>query len=258
MTDTSNEARVYLIMKQGFWYRPNSQGYTSSAIQAGRYTLAEAEDITHPNGKDGPRDGMSYVHEDAVVCDDWKAFTAQRAEVARLTAELGEARMQAISDGCQLQEAVERADRAEAALSAAMAAVVDAAAVSEAMEDNGGCWVSCSGCHELNEGVPTGPFSDAMKCHLGIGCRECGGIGAIWDTTDYSDYGSELQSDASAIQPDPAALSHALTQAHVAGMREAAGMLLPGPTSKGGLWAERLAARRAAILNAAAAKESVQ
>jgi hypothetical protein len=40
------------------------------------------------------------------------------------------------------------------------------------------------------------------------------------------------------------------------GIREAADMLLPGPTSRGGLWAKRLAERRAAILAAADKEES--
>jgi len=53
----------YLIIKRGFYYRPNSQGYTSSKAEAGRYTLDDAEDITHPNGPDGPRDEMHYILE---------------------------------------------------------------------------------------------------------------------------------------------------------------------------------------------------
>ena len=60
-TDTSAEA-VYLIQKRGFYYRPDSSGYTSHADQAGRYTLEEAESITHPNGPDGPRDEMRFLH----------------------------------------------------------------------------------------------------------------------------------------------------------------------------------------------------
>jgi hypothetical protein len=51
---------AYLIRKSGAWYRPNSAGYTTNIAEAGRYTLAEAEAITHPNGPDGPRDSMSY------------------------------------------------------------------------------------------------------------------------------------------------------------------------------------------------------
>lgn len=52
----------YLIRKYGAFYRPDERGYTGSAIQAGRYTLVDAEKTTHPNGDDGPRDGMSFVH----------------------------------------------------------------------------------------------------------------------------------------------------------------------------------------------------
>lgn len=51
----------YLIRKGGYFYRPNSQGYTACITEAGRYSLDEAEAITHPNGPDGPRDGMDYV-----------------------------------------------------------------------------------------------------------------------------------------------------------------------------------------------------
>lgn len=51
---------AYLIRKRGAWYRPNSQGYTTTISHAGRYSLEEAIAITHPNGPDGPRDGMSY------------------------------------------------------------------------------------------------------------------------------------------------------------------------------------------------------
>ncbi len=78
---------VYLIRKQGAWYRPNSAGYTGSAIQAGRYTREDAIDITHPNGPDGPRDGMSYIHEDDVICGDLAAYTEQAAEIERLRRE---------------------------------------------------------------------------------------------------------------------------------------------------------------------------
>ena len=68
--------------------------------------------------------------------------------------------------------------------------------VSRALENKVGFWKSCSGCHELNEGVPTGPYSRVLKCHLGMGCSECGGIGAIWDTTDYEEMGRYLAGDA--------------------------------------------------------------
>ena len=54
------DIKEYLIRKSGAWYRPNSAGYTNNIAEAGRYTLAEAEAITHPNGPNGPRDNMSY------------------------------------------------------------------------------------------------------------------------------------------------------------------------------------------------------
>lgn len=89
VTDTSPaavERPAYLIRKHGGYYKPNSQGYTGSAILAGRYTLAEAESITHPNGLDGPRDGMTYLHEGALKDDDWLAYAALSAQVAAANA----------------------------------------------------------------------------------------------------------------------------------------------------------------------------
>ncbi|EFF76118.1 hypothetical protein [Achromobacter piechaudii] len=62
---------------------------------------------------------------------------------------------------------------------------VELRGVAETIKDGDGFWRSCSGCHELNEGRDTGPYSAVFKCHLGNGCSECGGIGAIWDSTDY-------------------------------------------------------------------------
>lgn len=61
------EETQYLIRKSGAWYRPNSAGYTNNIAEAGRYTLTQAEAITHPNGPDGPRDNMSYEPAPALV-----------------------------------------------------------------------------------------------------------------------------------------------------------------------------------------------
>lgn len=53
---------LYLIFKSGRgFYRPNARGYTMNALDAGRYTLAEAMDHTYPNGPEGPRDGLDYM-----------------------------------------------------------------------------------------------------------------------------------------------------------------------------------------------------
>lgn len=72
---------------------------------------------------------------------------------------------------------------------------VELIGIDKELAEESGFWRSCSGCHNLNEGVATGPYSNIMECHLGFGCRECGGIGAIWDNVNYSDFG--LQETAS-------------------------------------------------------------
>jgi hypothetical protein len=63
----AHEVANFLIHKAGRgWYCPNAQGYTLSANEAGRFTEAEAIRYTHPNGPDGPRDGLTYKHESDV------------------------------------------------------------------------------------------------------------------------------------------------------------------------------------------------
>ena len=56
----SKEAR-YFIRKGGAYYRPNAEGYTRDTAEAGRFTLDEAIAHSHPNGPDGPRDGIDYI-----------------------------------------------------------------------------------------------------------------------------------------------------------------------------------------------------
>jgi len=65
-----------------------------------------------------------------------------------------------------------------------------------------GFWRTCSGCHETEDGHDVGhyPFNKAFDCKLGSGCSECGGIGAVWDTTDYADMGASISSE----PPSPA------------------------------------------------------
>ena len=63
MTETPvTQALEYLIRKGTYWYRPDCAGYTGSALEAGRYTKEDALKFTHPNGFDGPRDGLQYYH----------------------------------------------------------------------------------------------------------------------------------------------------------------------------------------------------
>ncbi|KWU16275.1 hypothetical protein [Achromobacter xylosoxidans] len=67
--------------------------------------------------------------------------------------------------------------------------------VPETINEGDGFWRSCTGCHELNEGRDTGPYSAVLRSHLGQGCSECGGIGAIWDSTDYQAMADDMARD---------------------------------------------------------------
>lgn len=54
----------WLIYKEGRgWYRPNAQGYTCNSAHAGRYSREDALSHSHPNGLNGPRDGVTIHHE---------------------------------------------------------------------------------------------------------------------------------------------------------------------------------------------------
>ncbi|MES2845625.1 MAG: hypothetical protein V4747_11400 [Pseudomonadota bacterium] len=69
-------------------------------------------------------------------------------------------------------------------------AVDVAEGIASYLSDNpeSGFWRSCTGCHETEDGHDVGhyPYSRALKCKLGGGCSECGGLGAVWDNLDYS------------------------------------------------------------------------
>ena len=67
------EETEYLICKYGGYYRPNRQGYTMHIHDAGRYSLKEAIRETHPNGPDGPRDGMKYISLADALAGKWEA-----------------------------------------------------------------------------------------------------------------------------------------------------------------------------------------
>ncbi|MFL9904535.1 hypothetical protein PQR71_41485 [Paraburkholderia fungorum] len=72
---------------------------------------------------------------------------------------------------------------------------VELSGVAETLANGNGFWRSCSGCHETEDGYPIGdyPYSDILKCDLGGGCSECGGIGAVWDDTDYEAMGRDFE-----------------------------------------------------------------
>lgn len=79
-----SEAREYLIRKGGYYYRPNSHGYTTRKVEAGRYTKAEAdaEAAVEPWH-------MSAIHQDEIpdepeIIDRDKRIEALEREVKEL------------------------------------------------------------------------------------------------------------------------------------------------------------------------------
>ena len=91
-----DDPKCWLICKAGRgWYRPNAQGYTPFVREAGRYTLDEATRHAHPNGPDGPRDGITIHHistlSEPVAPDPSPEVLALRAERDRLREALIEA-----------------------------------------------------------------------------------------------------------------------------------------------------------------------
>ncbi|SPR97391.1 hypothetical protein [Cupriavidus taiwanensis] len=64
---------------------------------------------------------------------------------------------------------------------------IELAGVMEEVERGKGFWTPCTGCYDTEDGRPTQRYShsEIFCCELGSGCSECGGIGAVWDDTDY-------------------------------------------------------------------------
>ena len=126
----------------------------------------------------------------------------------------------------------------EAPQPAAQPMPIELEGVAKERDEGSGHWRPCSGCYELNEGHDTGPFSTVFACALGNGCSECGGIGAIWDTTDYAAMGDAMARSIEA--PPPAAQQAPATHA---AMCLAYGWLWHATTSD-----PRVHAARAALL----------
>ena len=144
--------KEFLIFKAGRgWYRAESQGYTSFKFDAGRYAEDEARAITHPNGIDGPRDGMFYKHESQVSdypttrIEELQAALADaieklgKSEYARGQAEgkLAASEMAGVVDGWK-----SRAEAAESKL--AMTGIThEASCAGCGKMTTGKCWTDC-------------------------------------------------------------------------------------------------------------------
>lgn len=102
-------AHGWLIHKAGRgWYRAEAKGYTAHPSEAGRYSYSDALSYSHPNGMDGPRDGLTIKHESELpqLKPDPKdeEIRALRVQLNKAEARVEETRALA------LQEAVRMAD----------------------------------------------------------------------------------------------------------------------------------------------------
>lgn len=68
--------------------------------------------------------------------------------------------------------------------------------VERIIKEGDGFWHPCSGCHETVDGQHYAPYSTIFQTYLGMGCCECGGLGAVWDNTDYEDMAKFMQESA--------------------------------------------------------------
>lgn len=59
---------------------PCTAEITTSKAEAGRYTLAEAISYSHPNGPDGPRDGIDYMRDDEPAAPCLASVSSASAE----------------------------------------------------------------------------------------------------------------------------------------------------------------------------------
>lgn len=100
-------------------------------------------------------------------------------------------------EGKRAKEASLVAASVQPTASTRISEAVELQGVADVLAEEEGVWRSCAGCHELSEGHDTGPYSDVLKCHLGSGCSECGGIGAIWDQIDYVAMADKMARDLS-------------------------------------------------------------
>ncbi|RWA55326.1 hypothetical protein AU476_07400 [Cupriavidus sp. UYMSc13B] len=99
---------------------------------------------------------------------------------------------------------------------AAPAIPVELRGIAEAIKEGNargkGSWVTCTGCYDTEDGRSTQKYahSDVFGCDLGCGCQECGGIGAVWDDTDYAEMAEFMAREDAApasgeAEPEPVA-----------------------------------------------------
>lgn len=80
---------------------------------------------------------------------------------------------------------------------------VELRGVAETVAKGSGFWTPCTGCYDTEDGRPTQRYahSDVFGCELGNGCSECGGLGVVWDDTDYEAMADSVSGSPSLATP---------------------------------------------------------
>ncbi|MDN7413454.1 hypothetical protein QZM42_33555 [Burkholderia vietnamiensis] len=168
-----------------------------------------------------PEEGAIFIDGSTAVpaapapspADEWAAFKAaldKRAKSAGF--EVGRMTECELDNAWWGWQAGRAASANETGAEGEIVVPIELSSVAETLAEGGGFWRSCSGCHETNEGHETGhyPYSKILKCHLGGGCSECGGIGAVWDDTDYEAMGRDFEQSLGAPSRSPAMAAEAV------------------------------------------------
>lgn len=107
--------------------------------------------------------------------------------------------------------------------------VYHAERIAEIMDEGDGFWRPCSGCQEGVDGYASQtdyPYSRVFRCQPGGGCSECGGLGVLWDDTDYDQMAKDMLADMEAEEAHPSPADERVRVA-VEALKYAVG-LLPG------------------------------
>jgi len=215
----------------------NKKGQIPLVLQSDYQTLEAERDQLQREGTDLTdfliRSGYQRCNISACNCGSWHQTGGLRQRFEEIKDALGEAGHPLSNSNGNialnaLEELVQERDALQATLAANNATApaqpqepIEFNGIAEAIAGGDGFWRSCSGCHELNEGHDTGSYSTVFKCALGNGCSECGGIGAVWDTTDYGEMAEAMLAADNATTPAQPQISNDTVYAVSKALREA-------------------------------------
>ncbi|TFW14453.1 hypothetical protein EGY25_04475 [Brevundimonas intermedia] len=100
--------------------------------------------------------------------------------------------------------------------------------IAEVIDEGDGFWKPCSGCQEGEDGHVSAkdyPFNSIFRCQPGGGCSECGGLGVLWDDTDYDAMTKAIVADMDSEDDSAARLDRA--HRSLRALQEGAALAMP-------------------------------